>query len=80
MNVACNTTYTPATSAFLTATVADGWNSLDTIITLACSSRANSGYFNESRMILDGSYKQILEEELVVHISIGSLLMVLVIG
>ena len=56
LNVACNTTYTPATAAFLTATVADGWNSLDTIITLACSSRANSGYYNESRMILDGSY------------------------
>jgi hypothetical protein len=56
LNVACNTTYTPATATFLTATVADGWNSLDTIITLACSSRANSGYYNESRMILDGSY------------------------
>ena len=56
LNVACNTTYTPATAAFLTATVADGWNGLDTIITLACSSRANQNYFNESRMILDGSY------------------------
>ena len=56
MNVACNTTNTPATAAFLTATVADGWNVIDTIITLACSSRANSGYYNESRMILDGSY------------------------
>jgi hypothetical protein len=56
LNVAANTTYTPTTSTFLQAPVADGWNGIDTIITLACSGRANNNYHNESRIILDGSY------------------------
>ncbi len=36
--------------------MADGWNGIDTITTVSCGSRANIGYFNESRMVLDGSY------------------------
>ena len=55
INVVCNTN--PFASApIITAVVADGWNSIDTIITLACNSGANSSYWNGSRMILDGSY------------------------
>ena len=56
LNVVCNTTATPAKSTFLNATVADGWNGIDTIITLSCGSGANSGWYNASRIILDGSY------------------------
>ncbi len=41
---------------FLTVQVPDGWNGIDTIVTLASNSGANSGYFNASRIILDGSY------------------------
>jgi hypothetical protein len=55
MRVACNTTGF-ATSDFLTVQVPDGWNGIDTIVTLASNSGANSGYFNASRIILDGSY------------------------
>jgi hypothetical protein len=56
-SVGCYTTGTqPATSTFLNCSVADGWNAIDTITTLSCGSRANDGFFNESRMVLDGSY------------------------
>jgi hypothetical protein len=55
LNLAVNTTATPATSTFLSCTAADGWNSINTITTISCGSRAYSGYYNESRMILDGS-------------------------
>jgi len=55
MNVVCNTT-TLGKGTFLNAVVADGFNGIDTIITLASTSGANSGYYNASRMILDGSY------------------------
>jgi hypothetical protein len=54
LNVCCNTTGF-ATSAIINAVVADGFNGIDTIVTLACSGGANSGYSNGSRMILDGS-------------------------
>jgi hypothetical protein len=56
LNVATNTTSTPALSTFLQARVADGWNAIDTIITLACSGSANNTFYNGSRIILDGSY------------------------
>jgi len=56
LNVATNTTYTPTLSTFLQATVADGFNAINTIITLACSGSANNNYFNGSRIVLDGSY------------------------
>jgi hypothetical protein len=54
LNVCCNTTGF-ATSSIINAVVADGWNGINTIVTLACSGGANSGYSNGSRMILDGS-------------------------
>ncbi len=57
LNVGCYTSGSqPVLSTFLQATVADGWNGTDTIITLACSGSANNTYHNESRIILDGSY------------------------
>ena len=55
MRVACNTNPL-ATSDFLTVAVPDGWNAINTVVTLACSGGAYSGYNNASRIILDGSY------------------------
>jgi hypothetical protein len=55
MRVACNTTGL-ATSDFLNVEVPDGWNGIDTKVTIACSGGANSGYNFSSRIILDGSY------------------------
>ena len=55
LNVACKTTGL-ATAPFITATVADGFNGIDTITTITAQSGANSGYLNGSGMILDGSY------------------------
>jgi hypothetical protein len=55
LNVVCNTTGV-ATSTIINAVVADGWNGIDTIITLGCTGAANSGFTMGSRMILDGSY------------------------
>ena len=55
MRVACNTSGL-ATADFLTVQVPDGWNGIDTIVTITAQSGANSGYNNASRMILDGSY------------------------
>ena len=56
LNAACNTSVTPALSPFITVGVPDGWNAINTVVTLACSGGANSGYANGSRIILDGSY------------------------
>ena len=57
LNVGCYTSGTqPATAPFISCTVADGWNGIDTITTITANSGANSGYNNASRMILDGSY------------------------
>jgi hypothetical protein len=56
IRVACNTTGF-ATSDFLTLQVPDGWNGIDTIVTLASNSGANSNYYNENRIVLYGSYK-----------------------
>ncbi len=50
IRVACNTTGF-ATSDFLTLQVPDGWNGIDTIVTLASNSGANSNYYNESRIV-----------------------------
>ncbi len=61
IRVACNTTGFATTSDFLTLQVPDGRNGIDTIVTLASKSGANSNYYNESRIVLDGSYKVILE-------------------
>ena len=55
LNVGCYTTGF-ATAPFISCTVADGWNGIDTITTITAQSGANSGYNNASRMILDGSY------------------------
>lgn len=55
INAVCNTTGT-ARSPIINCIVADGWNGINTIVTLACSGGANSGYSNGSRIILDGSY------------------------
>jgi hypothetical protein len=55
INVCCNTNpFT--TSTIINAVAADGWNGINTIITLACTGWANSGYANGSRIVLDGSY------------------------
>ena len=56
LNVATNTTATPALSTFLRTEVTDGFNDINTRVTLACSGSANSGYNNGSRIILDGSF------------------------
>ena len=54
LRVACNTNpFT--TSDFITVAVPDGWNGIDTIVTILAQSGANAGYSNGSRMILDGS-------------------------
>ena len=50
MRVACNTTGF-ATSDFLKVDVPDGWNGINTIVTLTASSGAYSGYNNASRII-----------------------------
>ena len=55
LNVLCYTTGL-AKSTVLNCVVADGYNGIDTIITLACGSGANSGVNNSSRIVLDGSY------------------------
>ena len=56
LNAACNTTSTPYLSPFITVQVPDGWNAINTIVTLACSGSANASYYNGSRITLDGSY------------------------
>ena len=55
LNVGCYTSGF-ATAPFISCTVADGWNGIDTITTITAQSGANSGFNNSSRMILDGSY------------------------
>ena len=55
LNVGCYTSGF-ATAPFISCTVADGWNGIDTITTITAQSGANSGYLNGSRIILDGSY------------------------
>ncbi len=55
MRVACNTVAGIATSDFLTAQVPDGWNGINTIVTLTANSGAYDGYWNGSRIILYGS-------------------------
>ncbi len=55
LNVSCYTTEF-ATAPFISCTVSDGWNGIDTITTIAAQSGANSSYNNACRMILNGIY------------------------
>jgi hypothetical protein len=48
LNVACYTTGF-ATAPFISCTVADGWNGINTITTITTQSGAYSGYNNSSR-------------------------------
>ena len=48
LNVVCNTTGL-GISPIINAVVADGFNAINTIITLACSGSANDRYYNGSR-------------------------------
>ena len=55
LNVACFTTGY-ATAPFISCIVNDGWNGIDTSTIITAQSGANSGYWNGSRIYLDGSY------------------------
>ncbi len=55
LNLACNTTGTPALAQFVTCTAADGWNGINTRTTITANYGSYDQYWNGSENILDSS-------------------------
>ena len=57
LNICCNPNGV-AKSSFLKAVVANGWNGIDTIVSLQASGAANSGHNHSCKIVLDASYNR----------------------